>query len=140
MKNISPQEAQALLQEGWTYLDVRSEPEFEQGHPAGAVNIPLMHKGPAGMTPNPDFARVVEAQFPKDSRLVVGCLAGSRSARAVQVMESMGYGQLANQRAGWGGAQSPGGAPEPGWQAQKLPTEAGAPAGRCYRDVLAKAR
>ena len=38
---ISPQEASAKLAEGWTYVDVRTEQEFEAGHPPGAVNVPI---------------------------------------------------------------------------------------------------
>jgi rhodanese-related sulfurtransferase len=41
IKSVSPEQAQSLLD------DVRSEPEFEQGHVPGAVNVPLMHMGPA---------------------------------------------------------------------------------------------
>src|SRR5262249_27311884 len=36
MKRISAKDAKELMDEGWTYVDVRSEPEFERGHPAGA--------------------------------------------------------------------------------------------------------
>ena len=46
LKRISPAEAQALVAEGWVYLDVRSEPEFAAGHPVGAHNVPLQHVGP----------------------------------------------------------------------------------------------
>ena len=67
MKRISPKEAVALLDQGWTYLDVRSEGEYAQAHPAGAVNIPLMHMGPGGMRPNDQFLSVVKAAFPKSS-------------------------------------------------------------------------
>ena len=47
VKRVTPTEAAALVNEGWIYLDVRSIPEFELGHPAGAVNVPLLHM-PAG--------------------------------------------------------------------------------------------
>src|SRR4051812_21955325 len=43
VKRVLPREAAALLADGWAYLDVRSIPEFEQGHPPGAVNVPLLH-------------------------------------------------------------------------------------------------
>src|SRR5216684_1244626 len=105
MKRISPKEAKELMDEGCIYVDVRSEPECEQGYPSGAVNIPLMHAGPSGMMPNPDFLQVVEAVLPKDSRLVIGCQAGGRSLRAVQLLESAGYGQVVDQRAGYGGGR-----------------------------------
>ncbi len=136
MKRISPKEAKSLMEEGWVYLDVRSEPEFEQGHPAGAVNIPLMHAGPAGMMPNPDFLQVVEAVLPKDSRCVIGCQSGGRSLRAAQLLESAGYRQVVDQRAGYGGARDGmGRVAEPGWAAEKLPIETGKPAKRSYSDL-----
>jgi len=136
MKRISPKEAKALMDEGWTYLDVRSEPEFEQGHPAGAINIPLMHAGPSGMLPNPDFLQVVEAVLPKDARLVMGCQSGGRSLRAAQLLESTGYRQVVDQRAGYGGARDGmGRVMEAGWAAEKLPIETGKPAKRCYSDL-----
>ena len=140
MKRVSPKEAKVLLDEGWMYVDVRSEPEFEQGHPAGAMNIPLMHAGPMGMTPNPDFMRVFEVVFQKDAKLVVGCQAGGRSMRAAQLLEGAGYQNIVDQRAGFGGARDQSGRVlEPGWAAEKLPVETGNPAKRCYSD-LAKSK
>jgi rhodanese-related sulfurtransferase len=137
MKRISPKEAKALVDQGWTYLDVRSEPEFDAGHPAGALNIPLLHAGPAGMTPNPDFLKVVEKVFPKETKLVVGCQSGGRSMRASQLLESNGYKEIADQRAGWGGARDQfGRITEPGWEAEKLPVESGKPEGRSYPDLV----
>ena len=48
IKSVSPQEACDLLtrEEGYVYLDVRSTPEFSEGHPQGALNIPLHHAQP----------------------------------------------------------------------------------------------
>ncbi len=136
MKRISPKEAKTLLDEGWTYLDVRSEREFELGHPAGAVNIPLMHAAASGMTPNPDFMRVVEAVMPRDSRLVVGCQGGGRSMRAAQMLEGAGYQQIVDQRAGFGGARDgTGRVVEPGWAEAGLPVETGQPPKRSYSDL-----
>jgi rhodanese-related sulfurtransferase len=136
MKRVSPKEAKALLDEGWTYVDVRSVPEFEQGHPTGAVNIPLMHAGPQGMTPNPDFMRVVEAVLPKEAKLVIGCQSGGRSMRAAQLLESAGYPQVVDQRAGFGGARDQvGRVIEPGWAAERLPVESGRPAKGSYSDL-----
>ena len=53
VKRVTPPEADALLAQGWTYLDVRSIPEFEGGHPAGAANVPLLHMQGGRMAPNP---------------------------------------------------------------------------------------
>ena len=82
-KRVSPDEAKALIdREGYVYVDVRSVPEFEAGHPTGAYNVPLMHQGPAGMTPNPDFLDVMEKSFAKGRP--VSIQSSSRAARGVQ--------------------------------------------------------
>jgi rhodanese-related sulfurtransferase len=139
VKRVSPAEAKKLVDEGWTYLDVRSEPEFAAGHPAGARNVPLAHSGPKGMQPNPDFLSVVEAVFAKDARVVVGCQAGGRSLRAAEMMAAAGYGQIVDQRAGFGGARDAfGQITEPGWQAAGLPVETTTPGGS-YAELRAQA-
>ena len=48
--NVSVREARDKQREGYTYVDVRSIPEFEQGHPEGAVNVPLLHRDDAHRT------------------------------------------------------------------------------------------
>jgi rhodanese-related sulfurtransferase len=136
---ISPQEASAKLAEGWTYVDVRTVEEFEAGHAPGAVNVPLMHAGGGGMTPNPDFLPVMGAAFPKDARLVVGCKAGGRSLRAAQALLGAGFTSVIDQRAGWDGARNPfGQVTEPGWSRAGLPVEEGQPTGRSYDDLKKK--
>ena len=101
VKRVSPQEADALVKdEGYAYFDVRSIPEFDAGHPAGAYNIPLMHATPSGMRPNGDFMSVVAAVFPKDSKLVVGCRSGNRSLRAAEALLAAGFEHVVDQRAG----------------------------------------
>ncbi len=136
MKRVSPKEAKALMEEGWTYVDVRSEPEFQEGHPAGALNIPLMHAAPAGLVPNPDFLRVMGAAISKDTKLVLGCGSGGRSIQAAQLLESAGYQHIVDQRAGFGGVRDQAGRViEPGWAGEKLPVESGNPAKRSYSDL-----
>ena len=39
---VSPQEAKKLIDEGYTYLDVRTEVEYAAGHAVGAHNVPVM--------------------------------------------------------------------------------------------------
>ncbi|MGA7122820.1 MAG: rhodanese-like domain-containing protein [Polyangiaceae bacterium] len=136
---ISPKEASEKLAEGWTYVDVRTTEEFEAGHPQGAVNVPLMHAGPGGMTPNPDFVPVMSAAFPKDAKIVVGCKAGGRSLRAAQTLLSEGFSNVLDQRAGWDGARGPFGELEPGWSRVGLPTGTGQPSGRSWEDIKRKA-
>ena len=56
VRHVAPTEARELMEkEGFTYVDVRSVPEFQAGHPAGAFNVPLLDVGPMGMAPNPGF-------------------------------------------------------------------------------------
>jgi rhodanese-related sulfurtransferase len=133
---ISPKEAQQKLSEGWTYVDVRTTQEFAAGHPAGAVNVPLLHSAPGGMTPNPDFIRVMTAAFPKDAKIVVGCKTGVRSLRALQALQAEGFTSVLDQRAGWDGARGGfGEVAEPGWARVGLPAENGEPSGRCWEDM-----
>jgi len=121
-KRVLPAEAHDLVKDGWTYLDVRSVPEFEQGHPEGAVNIPLLHAAAGRMAPNPDFERVVAASFPKDAKLVVGCKMGGRSAQAASILEAAGYTHVVDMRGGYSGETDMfGRVSVPGWAAAGLP-------------------
>jgi len=136
---ISPKEASEKLEQGYVYVDVRTTEEFEAGHPKGAVNVPLMHASPRGITPNPDFLRVVSSAFSKDAKLIVGCKAGSRSLRAAQLLLAEGFTDVLDQRAGWTGAPGPfGEAGERGWSPLGLPSETGQPTGRSWDDMKKK--
>ena len=103
---------------GAVYLDVRTEGEFAQGHPAGAINIPVVFiKGPGQMEVNPDFVAVAEKVLPKGAKLVVGCMAGGRSQRACEMLEEAGYADLTNVTGGFGGARDGSGQiVVPGWR------------------------
>lgn len=111
------------------YLDVRTEPEFAQGHPAGAINVPVVFiKGPGQMELNGEFVDVVAKTLPRQKKLVVGCLAGGRSQRACELLEAAGYADLTNVRGGFGGARDVAGqVVVVGWREAGLPvsTEAG---------------
>ena len=53
VQRVTPLEAKLLLDQGFAYLDVRSIPEYEQGHAPFAYNIPIMHFTPGpGMQPH----------------------------------------------------------------------------------------
>jgi rhodanese-related sulfurtransferase len=135
VKRVPPEEAREMMESrGYTYLDVRSIPEFEAGHPKGAFNVPLLHAGPAGMTPNPDFMAVVQRAFPKDAKLVVGCKAGGRSLRAAQMLLEAGFQDVVDQRAGFEGSPT-----EAGWRPRGLPVSQAADAGRDYESLKHKA-
>jgi rhodanese-related sulfurtransferase len=140
-KQVSVTEARQLQAEGATYVDVRSQAEFEMGHPAGAVNIPLLDRDPASgqMLPNPDFVRVMQAAFAPDAALLIGCQVGGRSMRAAMMLESFGFSGLANVKGGFAGMKDPmGRSIDPGWAESGLPVEDGIPDGRGYAHVLAR--
>ena len=104
-RQLSVTEAHQLIQQGHVYVDVRSTMEFEQAHPAGAVNVPLLEPDDVTgqMQPNPDFMRVMQGSFPPDARLLVGCQVGGRSMRAAQMLEAFGFSDVSNVRGGFGG-------------------------------------
>lgn len=140
IRRVSAPEAKDLLdREGYVLLDVRSEPEYEAGHPAGAQNVPFLHSGPSGMQPNPDFMSIVEALYPKSAKLLIGCRSGGRSMRAAEMMQAAGYTDLIDLRPGYDGARDPFGAViEPGWAPSGLPTETSTP-GSSYAELKQKA-
>jgi rhodanese-related sulfurtransferase len=138
IKHITVEQAHQQQASGATYLDVRSIPEFEQGHPEGAVNVPLMHLDPATgqMQPNPRFLDVVRANFSPETPLVVGCKMGGRSQKASELLATAGYLDVANVLGGWGGAPQQG---HTGWVQAGLPIERDADAARRYETLLARA-
>lgn len=141
VKRVDPAEAAELVAAGWSYVDVRSTEEFEAGHPAGAYNIPLMHRTARGMTPNPDFAAVVEGTFATDARLLVGCRSGARSLRAATQMVELGYGSVIDVRGGFDGERTPAGhVTVEGWAGRGLDVSTAAQPGRSYRELLAAAK
>jgi len=135
IRSVSPEEAAQLLADGYVYVDVRSEPEFEAGHVPGALNVPLSHRGPAGLTPNPEFLSVMQQAFATSEKLVVGCKSGSRSKRAAEQLAQAGFSELTEMSAGWDGARDAFGRVLTGWSKLGMPSEPGAPAGQAYADV-----
>lgn len=136
IKRITPDEAATLLKEGWVYVDVRSVPEFEQGHPEGAYNVPYLNRAAHGMVPNPDFVAVMEAAFPKDAKLVVGCRTGGRSLKAAEVLVGRGYQNIIDMRGGLAGELDAANRITcEGWQARGLPVSRTAQAGHTYNDL-----
>ena len=76
-----------------TLVDVREESEWARGHLPGAVH---MGKGV--------IERDIEGAFPdKDSRLVLYCGGGFRSALAADNLQQMGYTNVVSMDGGWRG-------------------------------------
>lgn len=135
-RTASPEEIATLLEDGYVYLDVRTEAEFAAGHPPGALNVPVSAAG----VPNPEFVAVVEQAFGKDAKLVVGCKAGPRSRRAQASLVAAGFTNVVDMPAGFGGSRDEFGRPLRGWVAVGLPVETGAPSGQSYADVKQRKR
>ena len=125
IKEITPRQAHETLSadQSAVYIDVRTVQEFANGHPAGAVNIPVAFADPGrGMVLNPDFIRVVEKNFSKDKQIIVGCQAGPRSTRAAGMLLEAGYQDVSNLLGGFGGMRDQmGNIIAPGWSASGLP-------------------
>ena len=137
IQQTTPDQAKQALDQNTeaVYLDVRSVPEFTQGHAVGAINIPLLHMQGGQMSPNPDFQKVAEAVLPKDKPLYVGCKMGGRSQRASEILSTMGYQKIWNIDGGFGGNDH-----QPGWKDLGLPVSTENGAGIGYESLLAKSK
>jgi len=144
IKEITPQQAHELLtaNPGAVYIDVRTEREFADGHPAGAVNIPVAFPDPArGMMMNTDFVKVVEAHFGRDKQIIVGCQAGPRSNAAAGLLQQAGYQDVANVVGGFGGMRDQrGNVIAPGWAASGLPVSQDNGDNVSYQSLAAKTK
>lgn len=134
VKNATVRQTAALQKEGSTYVDVRSVAEFAPGHPAGAVNVPLLHcdDRTGQMAPNRDFLAIMQANFPTDAKLLIGCQVGGRSVQAAQLLASIGYTDVTNVLGGYGGAR------DEGWTQAGLPVETEATPGTSYDSLRNK--
>ena len=144
MTTVGVDEARRLqTEEGYSYIDVRSVPEFENGHPEGARSVPLLHlnQQTRQMQPNSDFLAVMQANFPTDAKLLIGCQMGGRSARAAQLLASAGYETAVNVDGGFGGRRDPatGQVMAEGWAGAGLPVETGGAEDRGYEALRRQA-
>jgi rhodanese-related sulfurtransferase len=144
IKEITPQQAHDLLQNqpDCVYIDVRTPREFAAGHPEGAVNIPVAFPDPArGMVVNADFVEVVEGNFLKDKKIIVGCQAGPRSNAAAGLLQQAGYQDVSSMVGGFGGMRDPmGKVVAPGWSSLGLPVSDDNGEGVSYDSLSAKAK
>lgn len=72
-------------------IDVRQQPEYEAGHLADAINIPLDEMGDVAA-----FAGLEERQ-----NLYIHCSSGYRSAMASSILKKHGFHNLRNIPGGW---------------------------------------
>lgn len=143
ISNRSVTDAHEQQQTGATLVDVRSTREYDTGHAAGAVNVPLMEpdEDTGHMAPNPDFVRIMQANFPADAQLLLACQSGGRSARAARMLETFGFTNLTNVLGGFIGKRdaADGRTIDPGWHECGLPTETTPAPGASYAELAARA-
>jgi NADPH-dependent 2,4-dienoyl-CoA reductase/sulfur reductase-like enzyme/rhodanese-related sulfurtransferase len=80
-------------------LDVRTSKEFQAGHLAGALHLPV------------DELRGALERVPRDRRLVVHCRSGFRAHLAVRILKAHGHQDVANLTGGWVSLENEGGLP-----------------------------
>ena len=100
IKEINVDQLKTLQSSGekYTLIDVREDNEWAAGHAVGAVHI---GKGV--------IERDIESKIPqKDSRLVLYCGGGSRSALAADALMKMGYSNVVSLAGGIGAYKAAG--------------------------------
>ena len=79
---ITPEEAEALLADGYELVDVREPHEWAAGHIPGARHVPLGA-----------LARAPRTHLPRD-RVVFVCAHGARSLTAAAIARSAGLAEV----------------------------------------------
>ena len=78
------------MENEYILIDVRSRREFSEEHLDGAINIPLPEV-------KKNIGRYV---IDKNKRILVYCEYGGRSARAVRILEELGFVNVYNLKGG----------------------------------------
>ncbi|XP_039125459.1 rhodanese-like domain-containing protein 9, chloroplastic [Dioscorea cayenensis subsp. rotundata] len=115
---VNADEAKRLVsEEGYTILDVRDKTQYERAHIKSSHHVPLfienqdndlgtivkrtVHNNFSGLffglpftKLNPDFVRTIKEKFSDDSKLLIVCQEGLRSAAAANKLEVAGYRNL----------------------------------------------
>lgn len=87
LSSVSPQQAaQMQSQQKAVIVDVRENDEWNAGHIAGAIHIPLSE------IPN----RVDELAKYQNSQLIMQCRSGARSTKAVDILTKAGFSNVHN--------------------------------------------
>ncbi len=88
---VSTEQAEKLLVDDWTLLDVREPDEFEQGAISGSLHIP---RG--------NLETSIEARLPnKETKIVAMCAGGARSAFAAKTLQEMDYKNVVSMDGGF---------------------------------------
>lgn len=99
IKQVDAAQAMALHERGnVVFLDCRDQPEVNLGRIPGAVHI---SRG--------NLETKVEAVVPRDAEVVIYCASGNRSALAADMMQQLGYTNVASLAGGIRGWAEAGG-------------------------------
>ena len=91
IREVTPGEAQLLVEQGARLVDVRENTEWEEGHVPGATHISKSY-----------LEQQIEAAVPdRDAPVVLYCAGGVRSLFAAQTLVSMGYTQPISMKGGF---------------------------------------
>jgi len=101
---ITPAQAYVKFQKGASFLDVRSQDEWDQFHIAGSILIPL------------DQLQSRLGELPGDKEIVVVCLSGHRARSGVDILQQARFKHVYCLG---GGLQA--------WMAANYPIERGSP-------------
>ena len=97
IREVTPQEVEALPPGAATVVDVREASEWEQGHLPGAAHVSKSY-----------IEQQIEAVAPdRDAQVILYCAGGVRSLFAAQTLNEMGYTNVASMSGGfqaWKGA------------------------------------
>jgi rhodanese-related sulfurtransferase len=96
--NLTPQQVQEELSKGnVTLIDIRESEELKQnGKIAGSVNAP---RGMLEFYADPSLP-YHKPEFDKNSRIILHCASGGRSALAAVTLKQMGYENVAHMDGG----------------------------------------
>jgi len=89
-QGVDVKQAQIMVTQGALLLDVREADEYAEVHALHATLIPLGQLN----------ARMTEIASYKDKPIVVICRSGSRSAKAVGLLQEAGYSKVSNVAGG----------------------------------------
>jgi rhodanese-related sulfurtransferase len=89
--SISPKQASEMYAEHKAVIvDVREDSEWNEQHIPGAIHIPLAQLN----------GRISELKQYKDTPVITQCKAGGRSAKALEVLKSVGFTKVYNMDGG----------------------------------------
>ncbi|RMF96334.1 MAG: rhodanese-like domain-containing protein [Candidatus Schekmanbacteria bacterium] len=91
--NITPLQLKSMLDEDETLMliDVRTRPEYEEGHIVGVKKLIPLDKLES---------RIGELEEFKNKKIVLYCRSGSRSSRAAKILLSHGFKKIYNLQGG----------------------------------------